>query len=163
MSSSIAQTIVHPVVTLPSYTLQEKVDYQGLSAQEVNGMLQQERPRIYMAIQDIIQQNMQKFSDGLNAEVGKVMAMVNAVSATCDERLVRLEVDRAARNTHLQGYRRDVDGLQAQINDLAQIKGGVSADVLAKDHDETLVRMDSITKDMRNHTTASSPACKLRR
>lgn len=123
---------------------------------EVSGMMQQERPRIYSAIQDMIQQSMKAHSERLNAEVSKVTAMVNAVSATCDERLIRLEVDRAARNTHLHGYRRDVDGLQAQINELSQSKGGGS-DVLVIEHEESLVRIDSITKDMKNqyHTLAA--------
>jgi len=129
--------------------MEQKVDYQGLSAMEVAGMMQEERPRIYSAIQDMIQQNMKSFSERLSSEVGKVTAMVNAVSATCDERLIRLEVDRAARGTHLQGYRRDVDGLQAQINELSQSKGSGS-DALVIEHEESLVRIDSITKDMKN-------------
>lgn len=154
---ALAQTIVHAPVTLPgSYMIQEKAEaqlYAGLSAQEVSGMLQQERPRIYSAIQDIIQQSIRTCSDGLNGEIAKVMSMVNAVSATCDERLIRLEVDRAARNTHLQGYRRDVDCLQSQINELAQAKAGSSSessDALGKEREETLVRINSITKDMRS-------------
>lgn len=143
-----------------SVPVRAEVNYQGLSAMEVSQMMQEERPRIYSAIQDMIQQSMKAHSERLGAEVGKVTAMVNAVSATCDERLIRLEVDRAARNTHLQGYRRDVDGLQKQINELSQTKAGGS-DVLVIEHEESLVRIDSITKEMKNqyHTLIAGLSC----
>lgn len=151
------QTVVQPPVSIP-YQIQENqkafppeqpnVVNQGLTVEQVSVMLQQERSRIYVAMQDIIQQNMKTYSEGPNAELAKIMTMVNAISSTCDERLVRLEVDRAARATTLQGFKRDIDGLQVQFTEMVQSKSG-SSDTLAKEREEAFLRIDGITKDMR--------------
>lgn len=133
------EVIVQPPVEANPFMLQEKV----------SAMLQQERSSIYVGMQEMIAKSMKSYSESINAEFTKVMSMVNAVSTSCDERLVRLEVDRAARSTTLQGYKRDIDGMQQQISELTQSKS-MGSDFLAKEREDLLVRVDSSNKDFRS-------------
>merc|ERR1719375_1430238 len=116
--------------------------------QEMQVWLQGERSRLSSAMQEIMTQQTKTLTEVLNEEVHKVIHMVNAVSNSCEERLVRLEADRSARATAFQGLKRDVDGLQAQIADLEQFRMIGNKDQAGKD--EVMAVLESVTKDIRN-------------
>jgi DNA repair exonuclease SbcCD ATPase subunit len=140
-------------VAVPQVTVVEKViDSQNLSTQEMEAWLQGERSRLSSSMQDIITQQSKALSEVINEEVHRVVAMVNAVSNSCEERLVRLEADRSARATAFQGLKRDFDGVQAQIADLEQFRmiGSSAKDQAGKEREEVMAILDAVTKDIRN-------------
>merc|ERR1719252_117161 len=97
-------------------------------------------------------QHSKTLAEVINEEVHKVIHMVNAVSNSCEERLVRLEADRSTRATAFQGLKRDFDGLQAQVVDLEQFRqiGSSTKDQAGKEREEVMAILDTVTKDIRN-------------
>merc|ERR1719163_2753059 len=95
-------------------------------------------------------QQSKTLQEAINEKVNQVIHMVNAVSNSCEERLVRLEADRSARATAFQGLKRDVDGLQAQIADLEQFRMIGNKEKEGKDREEVMAMLETVTKDIRN-------------
>merc|ERR1719223_1728028 len=114
------ETIVRDPMPAQVTVVEKVIEQQGMSAQEMQVWLQGERSRLSSTMQEIMTQQSKTLTEVINEEVHKVIHMVNAVSNSCEERLVRLEADRSARSTVFQGLKRDVDGLQAQIADFEQ-------------------------------------------
>lgn len=147
----VVETVVREPVPAQVTVVEKVVEQQGMSMQEMQVWLQGERSRLSSAMQEIVTQQSKSLTEVLNEEVHKVIHMVNAVSNSCEERLVRLEADRSARATAFQGLKRDVDGLQAQISDLEQFRViGAKNEQAGKDREEVMMVLESVTNDIRN-------------
>jgi len=145
----ITETIIRDPV--PAQVVVEKViEKEGMSTHEMQVWLQGERSRLSSAMQEIVGQQARTLTELINEEVHKVIHMVNAVSNSCEERLVRLEADRSARATAFQGLRRDFDSLQAQIADLeqARLMQGAVQD-MSREREELMTVLDQVTQDVK--------------
>lgn len=134
-------------------TVVEKViEQQGISAYEVQMVLQGERARVSAAIQDIISEQSQTFTQLLKDEVRKITTMVNSSTLSITERVAQLESERASRSAVLQAVGRDVDSLQAQLAALDQfrLKMSQSLEQTSREREEVMGLLDSVTKDIRN-------------
>lgn len=149
---SMVETIIREPVPAQVTVVEKVVEQHGMSSQEMQVWLQGERSRISGAMQEIMTQQSKIVTEVINEEVQKIIHMVNAVSNSCEERLVRLEADRSARATAFQGLKRDVDGLQAQIADMEQFRaiGSSAKDQAGKEREEVMAVLESVTKDIRN-------------
>jgi len=150
MMPSVVETIVREPVPAQVTVVEKVIEQQGMSAQEMQVWLQGERSRLSGAMQEIMTQQSKILTEVINEEVHKVIHMVNAVSNSCEERLVRLEADRSARATAFQGLKRDVDGVQAQIADLEQFRMIGMKNDASREREEVMSVLESVTKDIRN-------------
>lgn len=151
-SIPVTETIVRETVPAQVTVVEKVVEPQGMSSVDMQAWLQGERTRLSSAMQDIITQQSKALSEVINEEVHKVIHMVNALSNSCEERLVRLEADRTARATAFQGLKRDCDSLQAQIADIEQFRaiGSTAKAEAGKEREEVMGILDAVTKDIRN-------------
>jgi len=94
----------------------------------------------------------QNFSQLVKEETQKVANMTNSVSLSLTERLMQLETERSSRSGAVQAVARDFDGLAAQMASLDQFRGKISGtlDQAAKEREEVMSLLDSVTKDIRN-------------
>jgi len=166
ITQAISQTPATAQLQLQIVQQQQQAQRQAALQQvdsQISASLSEERPRIYSAVQEMVDKSARSCSETLNSEMSKLLStvqtMVNAVSTSCDERLVRLEVDRAARTTTMQAFKRDIDTLQEQFGSLSMSKS-MSSDVLTKEREEMLRKVDASTKEVRNqyHSVIASLA-----
>lgn len=136
----------------PEVTVIEKVvEQQGLAAQELQVILQGERARMSQAMQEILGEQSQNFTELIKDEIRKVTNLVNSSGLACSDRIAQLENERSSRSAVIQAVGRDFDGLQAQIATLEQFRIKISGnlDQAGREREEVMTLLDSVTKDIR--------------
>jgi len=117
VSYAQCQTIVHPPVTVPSTAVSD-LPQVGLTMQEVQAMLRQERSSICNMMQETIAQQIKQGMDNRNAEVNRLIATVNSSFVAYEERLSRLEADHAARANSVQILKREMDTQREKVDQI---------------------------------------------
>jgi hypothetical protein len=90
----------------------------GLTMQEVQAMLRQERSSICNMMQETIAQQIKQGMDNRNAEVNRLIATVNSSFVAYEERLSRLEADHAARANSVQILKREMDTQREKVDQI---------------------------------------------
>jgi len=148
LPAATVTTVPASSVSIPELRVSQTPVDNGLRAQDVEALMLAERSRIFMAVQDIIGNQLRIHTEAMNQEFSRIVNMINAVSGACDERLVRMDVDLAARATVLQGVKRDLDGHQSQIRELFHAKAQAPAGY-NEQREEIILMIDQVSKEVR--------------
>lgn len=132
--------------------IEKVVEQQGITAQEMQVMLQCERTRTSAALQEIIAEQSQSVTDLVREETQKIVQMVNAVSNSSSNWFMQLDADRSSKSGVIQGVARDLDIVQLQIAQLEQShkKNSNMFEQSVREREEVRSLLERVTQDVRN-------------
>jgi len=134
--------------------IEKLVEQQGLSAQEIQLLLQAERARTSTALQQIIADQTYNVGELVREEIQKVASTVTSLATSTTERFTKIEADQTTRNSNLQSVIRDVDVVQSQLATFEQFRTKCLSNLeqVGREREELRSLLDSVTKDVRSST-----------
>jgi len=117
-----AQTLVEQVTSQAFVLQQVRAPILG----EVQSMMQMERAQVFQNMQELMQQQLTTLSDSTATELGRMVTMVNAVQAACDEQVKRLDANSSTLLSNMEDLKQDV-AQNVLVDRLTRIEGELCA------------------------------------